>query len=286
MAASITSTAIVAKVFLERRMLHAAESRILVGLLIFEDIAVVVFLILLSSVISFRNVPSSPSASILSILEVALGGFALLGLGYAVARYLAPAAINYLSHFEEEFEEIPFLFALGLGFLFGVLAAYFGYSPGIGAFIIGLSIMGKHSKFLSQKITPIKDLFLVLFFVSMGSLINPFPALGLGLPILVALILTALGKFVGGFLIGTILGRGEQKKGASPQAFGAWLIPRGEFSFVIGQLGLALGLIDQMFFSLIGLSVLITAILGPLVQRFIEPKRAPSVHPYKAEQDI
>ena len=75
----------------------------------------------------------------------------------------APRVINYLSYYEEEFEEIPFLFALGLGFLFAVIAGLLGYSPGIGAFIIGLSIRGKHSQFLESRITPIKDLFLVLF---------------------------------------------------------------------------------------------------------------------------
>jgi CPA2 family monovalent cation:H+ antiporter-2 len=290
MAASISSTAIVGKVFLEKRMLHTPGSRILVGLLIMEDIAAVVFLIVLSSLIATQTFSLSPVSGILRIVEIVVGGFALVGLAYGIARYLAPKAINYLSHYEEEFEEIPFLFALGLGFMFGILAAYLDYSPGIGAFIIGLSMRGKQSKFLSKKIAPIKDLFVVLFFVSMGSLINPFPALALGLPILLALTLVILGKFVGGFTIGRILsfrrGGGEEEGRVSAKAFGAWLIPRGEFSFVIGQLGVSLGLVERSFFSLIGLGVLITAIAGPLLQRFTEPRRAPSVYPYKPEQDV
>src|SRR4029077_12981854 len=109
---------------------------------------------------------------------------ALIASGYIVATYVAPRIIDYLGAFELEYEEIPFLFALGLGFFFAVLAAEFGYSPGTGAFIIGLSIRGKRSKFLERRITTIKDLFIVLFFISMGSLIDPVPALVIGLPLI------------------------------------------------------------------------------------------------------
>jgi Kef-type K+ transport system membrane component KefB len=186
MAMTITSTAIAGKIFLERRSIRFSESRLLVGLLIIEDVAAMIFLITLSSVVP-SEAPGT-GAQFPRLILVAFGGFALLALGLVVARYLAPLAINYLSHYEEEFAEIPFLFALGLGFGFGVLGAYLGYSPGIGAFIIGLSIRGKHSRFLSEKVSTIKDLFLVLFFVTMGSMINPFPALLLGLPVVAVMI--------------------------------------------------------------------------------------------------
>jgi CPA2 family monovalent cation:H+ antiporter-2 len=78
-----------------------------------------------------------------------------------------------------------------------VLAAVFGYSPGTGAFVIGLSIRGKRSKFLESRVATIKDLFIVLFFISMGSLIDPVPALSLGIPLLAVLALVILGKFAG-----------------------------------------------------------------------------------------
>jgi len=299
MTSSITSTAIVGKGILERKSLGSAGSRYIIGLLIIEDIVAVVFLILLSSIassnqgvlelLSSGGVSGSTARGIVAILEVTLGGLALIGAGYFVARYVAPPTINFLSTFEDEFGEIPFLFALGLGFLFAVLAAYLGYSPGIGAFIIGLSIRGKQSKFLASKIAPIKDLFLVLFFVSMGSLINPLPSLELGIPIVIALALLIVGKFSGGYLVGAILGSEKISDGESisstPKLLGARLIPRGEFSLVIGQLGLALGLIDNQFFSVIGLTVLITALAATILQKFIEPKRASSIHPFKGMQD-
>jgi CPA2 family monovalent cation:H+ antiporter-2 len=312
MTASITSTAIVGKIFLARRMLRAPEAGFLIGVLVIEDIIAVVFLIVLSSITStnissfpYFAIGNSPSAKgFVAVLEAILSGVALLALGTVVARYVAPRIINYLSYYEEEFEEIPFLFAIALGFLFAVLAAYLGYSPGIGAFIIGLGIRGKHSRFLENKVIPIKDLFLLLFFVSVGSLIDPYPALALGIPMIIAFLLLILGKFLGGVAIGKVLSvpslwkrRGTGKLGndrdsvsgkekmPSLQAFGVWLIPRGEFSLVIGQLGIALGLVSLQFFSLIGVSVIVTAIVASILQRFTEPKKASSIYPFTGKTD-
>ncbi len=283
MAASISSTAIVGKIILERRMFSASESKTLVGLMIMEDIMAVGFLILLST--GAPGTALTPTAGLLTVIVTGLGGVTLLAVGFVVARFLAPFIIDHLASYEMESEEIPFLFALALGLLFGVLAASLGYSPGIGAFIIGLSIRGKQSRFLYEKVSTLKDLFLVLFFVSMGSLINPFPALSLGLPVVAVLVLLVVGKFAGGYTIGEII-RGRQSGASSPPAsYGAWLIPRGEFSFVIGQFALSLGLIGLNLFSLIGLSVLVTAIVGPFLQRFTGPRLAAGDHSVRPRAD-
>lgn len=311
MSASFTSTAIVGKIFLSRRVLRSPESGFLMGMLVVEDMFAVVFLIALSALTSSNigELPyliigsSASSRGIITGIEVVAGGLALVGLGYLVSHYVAPKIINYLSYFDDEYEEIPFLFGLGLAFVFAVLAAVLGYSPGTGAFIVGLSIRGKHSKFLSKRIVPIKDLFLVLFFVSMGGLIDPSSALAIGLPIIFALALLILGKFFGGFSVGKILNfanrnlklrmNREAKRGTftldgtldSPTTFGAWFVPRGEFSLIIGQFALALGLVDQSFFSLIGISVLVTTIVASILLRLLEPKRAQAIYAFKGERD-
>jgi CPA2 family monovalent cation:H+ antiporter-2 len=298
MTAAITSTAIVGKVLLARRQLRAPESGFLMGLMICEDFLAIVFLIILSSITS-TNISSFPyfivgqsaaTREVLAALEALAGGIGLILLGFAVARYLAPIIINYLSSYEEEFEEIPFLFALALGFLFAVVAAFLGYSPGIGAFIIGLAIRGKHSRFLEERIAPVKDLFLVLFFVSIGSLIDPLPALVLGIPLVAVLVLVVLGKFFGGYLVGAALARSgvngsDRVKMPTPAAFGVRLVPRGEFSLVIVQLALSLGLVDQVFFSLVGVTVIVTAVASSVLQRFTEPRTAPSIFPFKGKTD-
>jgi CPA2 family monovalent cation:H+ antiporter-2 len=283
MTASISSTAIVGKIILERRMFQASESKTLVGLMIMEDIVAVIFLIVLSTIAP--GAALTPSEELSRVIITGLGGVSLVAVGYVVARFLAPFVIDHLAFYEIESEEIPFLFALALGLLFGVLAASLGYSPGIGAFIIGLSIRGKQSRFLFEKVATLKDLFLVLFFVSMGSLINPFPALSLGLPIVGVLILLVLGKFAGGYAVGSIIRRKTEGASTSPVYYGTWLIPRGEFSLVIGQFALSLGLIGLNLFSLIGLSVLVTAIVGPFLQRFTGPKLAAVSHALRPQTD-
>ncbi len=283
MVASITSTAIVGKMFLERggAPLNSPEQGTLMGLMILEDMVAVVFLITLSSFTSNGTLLSG--SSLAQIVTTIAGGIALVVAGYLTATYAAPRIIDYLGAFEEEYEEIPFLFALGLGFVFAVLAAVFGYSPGTGAFIIGLSIRGKRSKFLKSRITTIKDLFIVLFFISMGSLIDPLPALIIGLPLIGVMVLVVSGKLIGGFASAKIFLRMRSRKSA--YLFGSWLVPRGEFSFVIGQLALTLGIIDNGFFSLIGLVVLVTAIVGPVIERVAETKAAPAIFPTKAKTD-
>jgi monovalent cation:H+ antiporter-2, CPA2 family len=280
MVASITSTAIVGKVFLERRSV-SPESKALIGLMILEDMVAVVFLITLSSLTS--NDALLSAGSLAHIALTIAGGLALVAAGYLVATFVAPRIIDYLSAFEEEYEEIPFLFALGLGFSFAVLAALLGYSPGTGAFIIGLSIRGKRSKFLETRLKPIKNLFIVLFFISMGSLINPVPGLAVGLPLVGVMLLVVAGKFIGGVASAMLFLRTRGSKTA--YLFGAWLVPRGEFSFVIGQLALTLGIIDASFFSTIGLVVLVTAVVGPLMQRYGESSGAPAVFPARPMSD-
>ena len=280
MVASITSTAIVGRLFIGRSALNSPETSTLIGLMIMEDMVAVVFLISLASLISDGTLLDVSSFARISVTVA--GGVALVVGGYLVATYVAPRIIDYLSAFEEEFEEIPFLFALGLGFLFAVLAAILGYSPGTGAFIIGLSIRGKRSKFLESRLTTIKDLFIVLFFISMGSLINPLPALAIGLPLAGVVLLFVVGKFAAGYSSSrSVLGM----KGKGAYLFGSWLVPRGEFSFVIGQLALSLGIISVTYFSALGLIVLATAVIGPVLQRAAEPRVAPSLYPSKPQVD-
>lgn len=280
MVTSITSTAIVGKVFLERRP-NSPESKALIGLMILEDMIAVIFLIVLSSLTSNGQLLSA--SSVQHIATTAAGGVALVVVGYLVATFVAPRMIDYLGAFEEEYAEIPFLFALGLGFFFAVLAAELGYSPGTGAFIIGLSIRGKRSKFLETRLRPLKDLFIVLFFISMGTLIDPVPGLNIGLPLVGVMVLVVAGKLGGGVASARLFLNANT--GKSAYLFGSWLVPRGEFSFVIGQLALTLGMIDTSFFSVIGLVVLVTAVVGPLLQKLGESGGATAVFPARPMTD-
>src|SRR5207245_9468921 len=118
----------------------------------------------------------------------------ILGFGLKVA----PVIIDRLSmHQEESYRETAFLVALSLGFAFAILSSYFGFSPAVGAFLAGLMIRGRQAKFVMQKIAPVKDLFVVLFFVSMGTVINIAAILTLTIPLCAILSMAVVGKFVG-----------------------------------------------------------------------------------------
>lgn len=276
-AGSMTSTAIVGQ-FILARGAPGETARLLVGMLVIEDVAAVGFLIIISSVPA-GGLTAQEGLS--TIVATALGGFALLTIGFLVARYLAPPAINFLSSLEGESEELPFFFALGLGFGFGVLGYYLGYSAGIGAFIIGLAIRGKHSKYLFREVSPVKTLLVFVFFVYMGSQINPVPALAIWPVLVLVLILLIAAKFGGGVLVGKILRSNNTLKDTEPRLVGSWLVPRGEFSFIIGQAALTAGLITSTVFSILGIVVLVTAVAGPLLQRVSEGAIAPTEHPYR-----
>jgi hypothetical protein len=62
-------------------------------------------------------------------------------------------------------------------------------------------------------------------------------------------------------------------------------VPRGEFSLIVGQLAFALGLVGQPFYSLIGVSVLVTTTASSIIQRFTEPRRASSIYSFKEQKD-
>ena len=66
---------------------------------------------------------------------------------------------------------------------------------------------------------------------------------------------------------------------------GAWLVPRGEFSFIIGQAALSAGLIGTSTFSILGLTVLVSAVAGPVLQRLGERGASESEHPFKPVKD-
>ncbi|MBO0888661.1 cation:proton antiporter, partial [Candidatus Bathyarchaeota archaeon] len=106
-----------------------------------------------------------------------------------------------------------------------------------------------------------------------------------GVAVILGLILVTLGKFLGGVMVGRVLTRNRHDSALNPWSFGAWLVPRGEFSFVIGQFALATGLITTSVFSFVGLSVLVTALAGPFLQRLAGPRLAENSHLLKPHTD-
>ncbi len=253
---SVSSTAIVGKITLDRRAeLGPDTASTLMAVLVIEDVIAVLLLLLVPEFASGGQV----QLSTISFIAVKGGLLVLATVGFG--RFAAPRVINWVSQYELEVGEATFLLALSFGFLFGILSAYLGFSPAIGSFLLGLTLLGKHSRYIKEKISPIKDLFIVFFFVSMGTLIDARSTIGVGLPLILVMVCAILGKLAGGYLGARIAGI------QGPTIIGGILLIRGEFTLILAKAGVDAGIVTTALYPIAGLAILVTAIASPLFSR-------------------
>ena len=254
MLVSLSSTAIVLKILSDKQQIEAPHGRISLGILIFQDLAIVPMFLLL---------PVLSSGGKLSIMEI------LLQLIYAVgvvaiiiilAKFLMPKILFQLAKLR-----IREVFTIGVVLLL-LGTAYLTYSLGlsfaIGAFIAGLIL--SESDFSHQvvsEVLPFKDLFNSIFFISIGLLLDihflfsyPFILIGTaaGIILLKSFITTGIVKLMKYPLRIAIL-------------TGIGLAQIGEFSFVLSQAGINYNLIGNEFYNAFLASSIITMLLTPFL---------------------
>jgi len=271
-----TSTAIMSKILLETKSLGAKESHTVVTASVIEDFATVFMLLLLPGLAAASNqVPPT------EIVVLALKGALLVGIIFFFGWRIAPWLIERISKADQEYKETAFLLALSFGFAFALLSSYLGFSPAVGAFLMGLMIRGPQAKFVKEKVGPIKDLFIVLFFVSMGTLINIGALLTVTLPIIAVLGMAIVGKFLGCWA-------GARLSGAKEEAtlVGLSMLPRGEFSFIVAQEGTGLGVAAQILYPVAGLATLISSIMSSIGLRVFKPKTTSDAPKIKISQRL
>ena len=271
-----TSTAIMSKILLETKSLSAKESHTVVTASVIEDFATVFMLLLLPGLAAASNqVPP------LDIVVLALKGALLVGIIFFFGWRIAPWLIERISKADQEYKETAFLLALSFGFAFALLSSYIGFSPAVGAFLMGLMIRGPQAQFVKEKVGPIKDLFIVLFFVSMGTLINIGALLTVTLPIIAVLGMAIFGKFIGCWA-------GARLSGAKDEAtlVGLSMLSRGEFSFIVAQEGTGLGVAAQILYPVAGLATLISSIMSSIGLRLFKPKTATEAPKIKISQRV
>ena len=259
----LSSTAIVAKLIVDRFPQHDENFTALMMVMVVEDV-IAVFLLFLTP-----ELAGGGQLQTLGLLFIAAKGFFLFIASFGFGRYLGPRLINKVSQYELEIGEVAFLLALSFGFLFGVLSDYLGFSPAIGALLVGFFLPVKQSRYVREKILPLKDAFIVFFFLSMGTLINVSSALSVGLPLVVILAGAVIGKLAGGFLGARLARIGH------PILVGSILVPRGEFSLVLAKTGVDAGLVGPQIYPVAGLAVLVTALASPLIDRLTRQSHGP-----------
>jgi CPA2 family monovalent cation:H+ antiporter-2 len=252
---SISSTLVVLKSLIDRGELDSLHGRVAIGWAIVQDIATIVFIVAL---------PPLAGGDVVLPFLLAIGKAAVfLGLAYLVGTRMLPWIFGAIARLGSS--ELFLLTVVATALLTAfVSSAVFGLSLALGAFVAGILVSESDLSYqAAAEVIPFRDLFAVLFFVSVGMLVDP-AALLLDAPLVALLIVVAvLGK---GALTG-LLGRGLGMPIRSAALLGGAMAQVGEFSFILAEDGLELGLIDPRAYNIILGTAVVSILLSPFVQR-------------------
>ena len=254
---SLSSTAVVLKTLSERGVMGTLSSRVMIGMLIVQDLAVVPLIILLPELGNFGEGLSELGVAVLraTIFMVLMVIFGRRVLPWLMARI---AAWNSRELF------LISVVAIGLGVGYGTYL--FGLSFAFGAFVAGVVLsQSDYSHQALADVEPLRDVFTMLFFVSVGMLLDPaFLVENAGIVALVVLLVFA----VKGLLFAGVV-RAFGYGNIVPFAVGLGLFQVGEFSFVIARVGLDAGAISQRSYSIMLTTAVVTMALTPFTTRLV-----------------
>jgi monovalent cation:H+ antiporter-2, CPA2 family len=266
MALSVSSTVVVTRALQERRMIETGRGHLAVGWTVFQDLLTVFFLLLLpplATVVGSRS-GVSPGVDFAGLaLNLTLTGAkvaAFIAFMLIVGRRVIPMLLHYVAHTgsRELFRLAVLSVALGVAF---VASELFDVSFALGAFVAGMTL---HESALSQvaaeESLPLRDAFAVLFFVSVGMLFDPMILVRDPLPVVGALLLVLVINPLIAFATVRILG-GSTGAGLLVAVAIAQI---GEFSFIIANLGIWLGVFTEHARQLILATSIISILLNPL----------------------
>lgn len=253
-ALSISSTAIVVKVLEDMGKLESSSAMLMIGVLVIEDIVAIV---ILSSIHSGVVSGSFEFGQIL----FTMGKIALFIGGTIVAGVLVvPKLFSLVTRLERY--ELTIMLALGMAFGLAFLSHELGFSAATGAFLAGVIIAGsKFSEQISTMISPTREIFTAIFFVTIGALMDLSLIATYWIPVAIITIVTIFGK-IGGVYAGVRL-FGFDKTFAL--GMGLSMAQLGEFSFIVLKSGQDLGVISASLFPIVGMAVALTTFVGPML---------------------
>ncbi len=254
---SVSSTMVIIKTLMSRGEMGSRHGRLLLGMLIVQDLAVVFLILLLPKLAA----PDSGAESAVSFTEVLIvlakaGGFIALTL--VLGARVVPRFMNHVAALGSS--ELFLLTAVFLALGSAGASAWLGLSPALGAFLAGLMLTETDFEHrIIAELVPMRDLFATLFFVSMGLLVNVGYVVS-HLPLIfgVAIFIVTLKSLV---TLGVLM---PFKLGGKTTAFtGLGMISIGEFSFVLAQAGISAKAITPDIYNLVIASSLVTIFLTP-----------------------
>jgi len=255
---SVSSTLVLIKGLLDRGEIDSLHGRTAIGWSIVQDIATIVFIVAL---------PPIAGADVVGPFALALAKAAVfLALAYVVGTRLLPWIFASVARLRSS--ELFLLAVVATALLTAfVSSAVFGLSLALGAFVAGILVSESDlSHQAAAEVLPFRDLFAVLFFVSVGMLVDPV-ALFVALPSVVVLVVIAV-VVKGG--LSALFGRARGLPTRSAILLGAGLAQVGEFSFILAEDGLELGILRPAAYNLVLGTAVVSILASPLAWRVAE----------------
>ncbi|MBU2649267.1 cation:proton antiporter [bacterium] len=256
---SFSSTMVVLKTLMAQGWMGTLSSRVMIGMLIVQDLVIVPFLIIMPQL-------SNPKAG-LPILGVAvLKSVVFLTAMIVLGTKLLPRLLSYIAQRESQELFLLTITAIGLGV--GYVTYLVGLSFAFGAFIAGMVISeSDYSHKALSDIISLRDIFGLLFFTSVGMLLKPSFVIANGGTILIIVLLVGIAKMA---IFGGLV-RLFGYRNIIPLAAGLGLFQIGEFSFVMARVGIETGSIGEVIYSYVLSTAIISMVLTPLVSNLAAP---------------
>ncbi len=256
---SLSSTMVILKTLMAQGMIGTLSSRVMVGILIVQDLAVVLLLILLPQL-------SNPAAGIPVLAIALLKSIAFLAVMFLLGTRLLPRLLAIIARWNSRELFLLTIIAIGLGI--GYATYLVDLSFAFGAFVAGMVLSeSDYGHQALSDIIPLRDLFGLLFFTSVGMLLDPLFLLENWTGVLQLVLLVAIGKSL--ILAGIVRSFGYGN--VIPLAVGLGMFQIGEFSFVLGRVGIAGDFLNLEQYSYVLSATIISMLLTPLVSALTVP---------------
>ncbi len=257
---SMSSTTIIIKALTDLNMRQRRFVPMTFAVLIVEDLFAVVMMVILSSIALNNSVKGEEMVS--SILKLSF----FLIIWFTVGIFMIPTLFKKFKRYISD--EQMLVIAMGLCFFMVLFSINSGFSAALGAFVMGSILAGTNeAERIERLITPVKDLFGAVFFISVGMMVNPTVMTQHWSVIALLAVVVIVGMIVFGTF--GMLATGQPLKLAMESGFSLTQI--GEFSFIIATLGTGLGVLDKSVYPIIVAVSVITTFTTPFFIKQAEP---------------
>ncbi|TDE50975.1 cation:proton antiporter [Flavobacterium sp. GT3P67] len=257
---SISSTTIILKTFDELGVKTQKFAGIVIGSLIVQDIVAILMMVLLSTIAVSQQFSGG------ELLQSVFKLIFFLTIWFVGGIFFIPTLLKKAKNILTD--EMLLIISLALCLMMVILAANVGFSPALGAFIMG-SIIAEttQAEHIEHLVKPVKDLFGAIFFVSVGMLINPSTLSEYALPVAILTFVVIIGQSVSS-TIGALLSGQPLKQSVQT---GMSLSQIGEFSFIIATLGMTLNVTSDFLYPIVVAVSAVTTFTTPFMVKFATP---------------